>query len=67
MAGQKEDKQDFRANLKVVKKENVIDDIVNKVRFFSICEEGNSIVYNLLAGTASARRFFIITFFISLF
>ncbi|VDK43288.1 unnamed protein product [Anisakis simplex] len=31
MAGQKkEDKQDFRANLKVVKKENVIDDIVNK-------------------------------------
>ncbi|VDM11607.1 unnamed protein product [Wuchereria bancrofti] len=30
MAGQKEDKQDFRANLKVVKKDNVIDDIVNK-------------------------------------
>lgn len=31
MTGQKkEDKQDFRANLKVVKKENVIDDIVNK-------------------------------------
>lgn len=34
MAGQKEDKQDFRANLKVVKKDNVIDDIVNKVPFF---------------------------------
>lgn len=34
MAGQKEDKQDFRANLKVVKKDNVIDDIVNKVLFF---------------------------------
>lgn len=31
MAGQKkEDKQDFRANLKVVKKENVIENLVNK-------------------------------------
>lgn len=35
MAGQKkEDKQDFRANLKVVKKENVIENLVNKASFF---------------------------------
>lgn len=27
----KEDKQDFRSQLKVVKKENVIDELVNKV------------------------------------
>lgn len=41
MAGQKkEDKQDFRANLKVVKKENVIDDIVNKVSLEDI-EKGS--------------------------
>lgn len=32
MAGQKkEDKQDFRVNLKAVKKENVLDDLVNKM------------------------------------
>uniref|UniRef100_A0A0K0EX77 Troponin I (inferred by orthology to a D. melanogaster protein) n=1 Tax=Strongyloides venezuelensis TaxID=75913 RepID=A0A0K0EX77_STRVS len=33
MAATKEDKQDFRANLKVVKKETVIDDLVAKKKF----------------------------------
>lgn len=32
--GKKEDKKDFRAQLKVVKKENVIDELVNKVKYF---------------------------------